>query len=164
MLKMQLKCLLWLCQRVESTLSAGHARSDWRATRGTRMPHKITAARADSRAELSLGNSDDFLLRLKLGSIRIKSCRSCNTEQPHSLTRYSRHFANLRLLLPDYHFGLNQQNGLIPHTPDTRNMTLFSYVLGGAGFGLAARLWQLGIMKRNLADSSLSLLLSPFFG
>lgn len=40
-------------------------------------------------------------------------------------------------------------------------MTLFSYVLGGAGFGLAARLWQLGIMKRNLADSpfaSISLL------
>jgi hypothetical protein len=32
-------------------------------------------------------------------------------------------------------------------------MPFLSYVLGGTGFGLMARFWQLGIMKRNMFDS-----------
>jgi hypothetical protein len=38
----------------------------------------------------------------------------------------------------------------------TKQMSLLANILGFAGFGLAARVGQLGIQKRNLLDSTLS--------
>ena len=41
-----------------------------------------------------------------------------------------------------------------------KGMALLSYLLGGTTFGLAARIWQLGIQKRNIFDSQPSRSLS----